>query len=55
MPLPLKVMPGQRGLKYVHTFAGFVKSDAAEACTNMFLGSVWGFIHCLGLCRCSQL
>lgn len=32
-----------------HFSSNFVESDA-ELYVNMFLGNVWGFIHCIGLC-----
>lgn len=49
MPPPFKVMPGQRALKYVHTFPVVCKKWCWAVCER-----VWGFIHCMGLCRYSQ-
>jgi len=46
MPPLLKVMPGQRSLKYVHTFAAILSCYASW--------DVWGFIHCIWFMQTSQ-
>lgn len=47
----LKVMPGQRALKYVHTFAAILYKLMLWCVCEHVSWDVWGFIHCTGLCR----